>query len=349
MDVYIDDGRGGEYDHVAGGSFPALQRFWETTDVWNRHHPDGQAPHQTPIVRERNFAYVRVKNRGTLTAHGVEVRGWHCRPSAGLVWPDDWKPMTTVSRILPSLAPGAEAVVGPFEWRPQVTGHECMLMSVGTAGDRANNDTASGLPAATGPTPVWRLVPNDNNLGLRAVVPVPGGGHRRALVRAFRHRRFWASNPFEHPAKMEVRAMLPAFLAARGWTVHLDNPGAGQFTLGDRGSRMIRPRLVSGQDFSAAQVVAAGPLSIDFVVLADGLVVGGLTYRLDPELREPAREERDGPEEERSDEHAHHGDERREHERAQGREEEHRERGGEEQEHGGRERPRRLHFDIDLG
>ncbi len=33
VDVYIDDGRGGEYDHVAGGASPQLQRFWETTDV----------------------------------------------------------------------------------------------------------------------------------------------------------------------------------------------------------------------------------------------------------------------------------------------------------------------------
>ena len=332
VDVYIDDGRGGEYDYVAGGAWHQLQRFWETTEIWNRHHPDGHGRHQTPVVGARNYAYVRVKNRGTQAAHDVEVRGWHCRPCAGLVWPDDWKPMTTVSRTVPSLAPGAEAVVGPFEWRPEVTGHECMLMGVSAAGDRANNDPAGFLPAAAGPTPVWRLVPNDNNLGLRALVPVPGGGHRRALVRAFRHRRFWACNPFEHPAKMEVRAILPAFLAGRGWSVHLDNPGGGHFTLGDRNSRIIRPRLVSGQDFTAAEVVAAAPVDIEFVVLADGLVVGGITYRLDPELHEPARELAEEEREER-----HREEERHEHGEEHGREEER------------RERPRRLHFDIDIG
>ena len=240
--------------------------------------------------------------------------------------------MTTVSRTVPSLAPGAETVVGPFEWRPEVTGHECTLLGVSAAGGRANNDPAGFLPAAAGPTPVWRLVPNDNNLGLRAVVPVPGGGHRRALVRALRHRRSWASNPFEHPARMEVRAILPAFPATRGWSVHLDNPGGAHFTLGDRNSRMIRPRLVSGQDFTAAEVVATAPVDIEFVVLADGLVVGGITYRLDPELHEPARELAEEEREERRGE-----EERHEHGEEHGREEER------------RERPRRLHFDIDLG
>jgi hypothetical protein len=364
VDVYIDDGRGGEYDYVAGGAFPQLQRFWETTDVWNRHHPDGHDKHETPIVGERNFAYVRVKNRGTQVAHDVVVRGWHCRPSAGLVWPDDWKPMATASRTVASLAPGAEALVGPFEWRPRVRGHECMLMSASTAGDRANNDPTSSLPAAAGPTPLWRLVPCDNNLALRAVIPVPGGGHRHALAAAFRHRRFWASNPFQHGAKMEIRAILPPFLSSRGWTVRFANPGAGSFTLGDRGTRIIRPRLVSGQDFTAAQVAAAGKVAIEMVVLADGLVVGGLTYLLDPELREPVRE-RAEREHEEYEEHEHR--ERYaggEHEHEHGHEEryaarEHDERPGEGGERKGRyqegrkegpdrERPRRIHLDIDL-
>jgi hypothetical protein len=173
-------------------------------------------------------------------------------------------------------------------------------------------------------------VPCDNNLGLRAVIPVPGGGHREDLVAAFRGRRFWASNPFAHTAKMKIRAVMPTFLTSRGWTVRLDNPGGGSFSLGPRDSRVIRPRLISGQDFTALEVQAAGYVAIEFVVLADGLVVGGLTYVLEPDMREPA-EESVRHEHEEPHREAHHADE--EHHREE-------ERGG--------DHPRRIRVDIDL-
>jgi hypothetical protein len=206
-----------------------------------------------------------------------------------------------------------------------------MFMGVSVPGDRANNDSAGGLPAATGPTPLWRLVPCDNNLGFRAVIPVPGGGHRDHLVEAFRHRRFWASNPFAHPAKMEIRVVMPAFLSSRGWAMHLDNPGGGTFTLGSRDTRIIRPRLISGQDFTAIELQAAGYTAIEFIVLADGLVVGGLTFVLDPDMKEPAREI---VHHERHEEHHHeeHHEEKKHHH-----EEERRD-----------DRPRRVRVDVDF-
>ncbi len=302
VDVYIDDGRHGEYEYGPGNPYPYLQKFWETTDVWNRHEPDGHHEHQTPIVGRPNYAYVRVKNRGTQTATNVAVHGWHTRPSAGLVWPDDWKPMTTTSRVIPSLPSGGDTVVGPFEWKPEHPGHECMFMSATVPGDRANNDVSTGLAAALGPTPLWRLVPCDNNLGLRAVIPVPGGGHRHALEAAFEKREFWANNPFSKTAAMEIRPILPPFLTTRGWAMHLDNAGGGSFSLGPRDSRVIRPRLLSGQDFTAADVQLAGHVAIEIAVLADGLVVGGLTFELDPHLDHPARE---FPEEPAHEHHEH--------------------------------------------
>ncbi|HWE13234.1 MAG TPA: hypothetical protein VG365_06975 [Solirubrobacteraceae bacterium] len=291
VDVYVDDGRGGEYDYAPGGQDPALQRFWETTEVWNRRHPDAHHKHQTPIVGERNYAYLIVRNRGTQAASGVRIHGYHCRPAAGLVWPDDFKPMTTDVIDVPGTIPaGADVVVGPLEWKPEHRGHECMFMTVTAIADRANTDPATMLPCASGPTPLWRLVPCDNNLALRAVIPVPGGGHRRALVASFHERRFWAANPFARTGKVEVRADVPAFLATRGWEVKLDNPGAGSFSLGPRDAREIKPRLIGGRSFTAAELTAAGHVAIDFVVLVDGLVVGGLTYVLDPKLEHPARE-----------------------------------------------------------
>ena len=315
VDVYIDDGRHGEYSYVASDDYYDVQRFWENTEVWNRHHPDGGLEHQTPIVGTSNYAYARVRNRGTSTATNITVRGWHCRPAAGLIWPDDWKPMTTTSLTVPSLVPGGQTIVGPFDWHPEELGHECMLIGASAAGDRANNDPVTGLPCATGPTPIWRLVPCDNNLGLRGLIPVPGGGGRDRLVEAFARRQFWASNPFARPAPIEVRAELPSLLSSRGWAVTLDNPGGGTFTVGPRASRRIRPRLISGQNFTASEVLAAGRVAIDFLVLADGLVVGGLTYILDPGMKEPAVEtiEHHG-----EHHHGHHDDRGHHHDEAHG-------------------------------
>lgn len=286
VDVYVDDGRHGEYHFH--------EPFWQTTDVWNRIHPDGQATHQTPLVGSPNYAYVRIKNRGTKAANGVVVRGYHCRPTAGLIWPDDWRPMHTPAiTVAGSVASGGEQVVGPFEWVPTHHGHESMFMSATAPGDRANTDATTLLPCAIGPTPMWRLVPNDNNLGLRSVVPVPGGGGRRALVKAFFRRRFWAQNPFPDTGKVEVRAVLPAFLTSRGWSMTLHNAGGGSFSLGPHAHRVIRPRLVGGSSFTEANVYAAGTVSIRILVLVNDLLVGGITYVLDPLLKHPAPEKLD--------------------------------------------------------
>lgn len=282
VDLYIDDGRHGEYTWQ--------ERFWETSDLWNRHAPDGERGHQTPLVCRPNHAYVRVKNRGTKTAKGGRVHAWHCRPGAGLVWPDDFEPMTTTSLSVPDLAPGASVVIGPFEWTPLHPGHECMFMSVTAKADLANNDRLTGLPAAKGPTPAWRLVPADNNIAMRALVPIPGAGGRCALEAAFCNRKFWAHNPNAKTARMEIRAVMPPLLADRGWAMRFHNPGGAHFSLGPRDAREIRPVLMSGREFSAAELADAGPTSIVVLVLADGIVVGGMSYVLDPTLEAPASE-----------------------------------------------------------
>ncbi len=283
VDVYIDDGRAGQYQYH--------DYFWENASIWNRHAPDGGPDHQTPVVNRLNHAYVRVRNRGTQPATSVVVRGHHCRPAAGLVWPDDFTPLRTAAITVPGvIAPGHEVVVGPFQWVPRVTGHECLLMSASALGDLANYDPATFFPSAAGPTPLRRLVPFDNNIGQRALIPVAGGGGRRELEEEFEHRRFWVLNPFGHTARMTIEVRLPAFLAIRGWQVAWDGAGAAPFSLGPRGEREVRPRLISGQDFTSTDVTLAGTVAVRFVVWVDELVVGGLTYVLDPDLRRPARE-----------------------------------------------------------
>jgi hypothetical protein len=284
VDVYIDDGRGGEY--------PYQPVFWENTDIWNRLAADGGTTHENPIVGVTNYGYVRIKNRGTQPATNVVVSGFHCKPSAGLTWPDDWQPMTTASINVPgTLASGGNTVVGPFEWIPSELGHECMMMSASADGDLSNIDPAGALPCATGPTPDEQLARFDNNIGQRNVAPVAGGGGIAGLLASFVNRHFWTNNPYGKEVRIQLEAKLPAFLERRGWKVEFLSPGGGSFTLPARGSREIQIALKAGEAFTTADVVAAGKQT-GIVVYAKihGYIFGGITFQVDPKLEKPPLE-----------------------------------------------------------
>jgi zinc metalloprotease ZmpB len=168
IDVYIDDGRGGEYGYQPN--------WWSSQSVWNRLNPDGLPGHQEP-AGTTNYAYVKIKNRGASIANDVTVRGYHCKPSAGLVWPNDLQPMTTAQLAAGTLQPNnaEEKIVGPFVWTPttNASGHDSMLMIVSATGDNSNADTLTAGRTVEN----FRLVPNDNNIGQLNVVLV-----RLALV-----------------------------------------------------------------------------------------------------------------------------------------------------------------------
>jgi hypothetical protein len=287
VDVYINDGYNGEYNY--------LEDFWDNTNIWNLLAPNPNttpADHQTPIVGQTNYGYVYVSNRGTQAASNVVVSGYHCKPSAGLLWPDDWQAMTTASVNVPgTIAPGASVLVGPFEWTPTAVGHECMLMVVSATGDLSNADPASGLPCAAGPTPHWRLVPFDNNMGQRNVAPVAGGGGLAGLIASFAPRRFWVNNPYGFEGRVKVEAILPEWLTRRGWGFAFVNPGGRSFTLPARGSREVLLELKPGTDFSPSDVPPGGPAaSIIARVIVNGIPVGGMSYTIDPRLKSPPRE-----------------------------------------------------------
>jgi hypothetical protein len=80
-----------------------------------------------------------------------------------------------------------------------------------------------------------------------------------------------------------------------------DNPGSGSISLGPRSTRVIRPRLIGGQNFTAADLLAAGDVSIVIAVMADGLSVDGLTFTLDPKIRALPHEEVEEAGEERAE------------------------------------------------
>ena len=289
VDVYINDGRNGEYTYQ-----PV---HWETTDIWNRLAPSpggGGGAHQTPIVGQTNFAYVRVKNRGTQQADNVVVRGYSANPGAGLTWPADWTPMDTPQIAVPGgIPPGGSVVVGPFQWTPHVVGHECMFMEVSAKGDLSNIDPATFFPCAAGPMPEWRLVPFDNNLAQRNVVPVAGAGGLRGLLSSFLDRRFTVRNPLDRQARIEVRVELPPFLAERGWRGGLDRREGGvSLSLAPGASREVTVSLKPGRDFNRLELLQSRGGAIRVSVFADGMIIGGMTYRLNPNLRRAPIERR---------------------------------------------------------
>ena len=97
------------------------------------------------------------------------MRGYHCKPSAGLLWPNDLQPMTTPQLSAGTLQPNnaEEKTIGPFEWTPatNASGHDSMLMIVSATGDPSNVDNFTAGETVED----WRLVPNDNNIALRNV------------------------------------------------------------------------------------------------------------------------------------------------------------------------------------
>jgi len=272
VDVYIDDGRHGEYQYQ-----PV---HWECQAIWNRRHPDGMTTHEDPVVGKNNYAYVKIKNRGTQQATNVVVKAFHANPTIGLVYPTDWTPMTTAQKAAPNVAPNntAEKIVGPFKWKPTQVGHECMFMIVSAKADPSN--VSNFLAGET--IPEWRLVPHDNNIGQRNVTPVPFHNHKQ-WMQAVAKLRFTLKNPHRRAAKMRLAPTLPRVLAKRGWKVELlsgkgEPIKRGTLKLRAGESRQIAMKLVPGEPFTAAEVAKWRDAVIRIEGYADGILIGGMTY-----------------------------------------------------------------------
>ena len=270
VDVYIDDGRHGEYQY---------QRVhWDNQNVWNRRFADNGTLHEDPLLGQPNFCYVRVRNRGSATATNVVVRGFHCNPGAGLTWPNDWQAMTTAQLAVPDIAPGGEVTVGPFTWTPSQPDHECLLMVAAADGDPSTIDVFGPGDSI----PEWRLVPHDNNIGQRNVHPVPGAGGAAGIMSVLDGRRFTIRNPFDRRVRVVISAELPLVLARKQWRVALANPGGAAFSLAAGQEREVRLAVTPGAEVSQADVTAATERDVVLYVEADGILIGGMSYRLDP-------------------------------------------------------------------
>lgn len=258
--------------------------------TWNRNTPDGIVGHQNALEGVTNYMYVKVKNRGTSGATDVNVRGFHCRPGAGLIWPTDFTEMSPLGGL--SVAGiGAynseEIIVGPFEWIPNenVHGHDCALMIVSTDGDPSNINNLTGAETFE----EWRLVPNDNNVAQRNVSIVPGGSGEDGLMKGLHKHLFFAGNSFRRKAIMELKVELPRLLTSAGWRLKFEGIDDNKFGLKPGEKRKIVIDLIPSSDFTKEQVQNTVDRSIILYLYGNDILLGGMTYQLDPSLREPIR------------------------------------------------------------
>ena len=272
VDVYINDGRNGEY--------PFQPNHWSCTDIWNRTSIGaGGGVHQEPIVGQTNFAYVRIKNRGTQSATNVRVKGFHALPGVGLVYPIDWIAMATPQLTAPNLAAhdNVGVVVGPFKWVPSQVGHECMFFSVSAKGDASNID--GGI---TGPIPEWRLVPNDNNIAQRNVHPV-----FPLLVKVdWEKLPFWIRNHGRDPVRLGLTVKVPEWLEKLGWKFSVPQITKDRAVLKPDQLLKVNVAMTKGKPYDAAVLAKQADHDIVFTVLQDDMPVGGMTYRLSTDTKQ---------------------------------------------------------------
>ncbi len=268
VDVYIDDGRNGEYQYQYS--------HWSCQDMWVRRSADGGTIHQEPIVNQTNYMYVRVKNRGTQVANAVRVDAYHALPGTGLAFPDDWVPMSTPT--LPasgSIGTGGSTIVGPFAFVPTQVGHECLLAIAHADGDPGNDTTINGT------IPESRLVPFDNNIGQRNVTPILPS--LRWIVEYLHKHIIWVRNPFKEVVVTNIDIELPRFLRSLGWQLNIVSAGGRKFELGPREKREVILSIEPGRDFEpdqARKAIARGDDQIVLTTYLNGEVSGGMTYKL---------------------------------------------------------------------
>lgn len=280
VDVYINDGRNGEYQFQ--------EVHWENLSIWNQRNIADPPVHAEPIIGATNYAYVKVKNRGTTDATNVTVRAYHCLPGAGLTWPTDFTEMSPAGGQLQPIihANNADEIVfGPFSWVPNTNayGHDCILMVASQASDPSNVDNfTAGESVAE-----WRLVPNDNNVGQRNVYPVAGGGGLSGLMESLDGKVFYAGNPFRKPATISLKVQLPEVLKSAGWQMNFRNVTNNQFLLKPGEKREVVIALSPGSNFTKQQILETADNAIKVFVYADNMLMGGMTYQMDPAISRP--------------------------------------------------------------
>jgi len=116
---------------------------------------------------------------------------------------------------------------------------------------------------------------------------VPGGGGLQGLMAGLHGKGFWVGNPGRTSATIAVSVTLPALLARRGWRIGLRDLPADGARLKAREQRLVTFEVHAGAPFTKADATATTERDIVVTATADGAIIGGMVYRIDPELDMP--------------------------------------------------------------
>lgn len=279
VDVYIDDGRHGQYQYA-----PV---HWENQSMWNRNMNDTIREHQPAITGHTNFMFAEIKNRGTTAATNVTVKAFHSLPGAGLTWPTDFVEMSPLGGLPIASIPAhstAGVIVGPFQWVPNINafGHDCVLMIASADGDPSNVDNFTAGETIQ----EWRLVPNDNNVGQRNV-QLASGEDGESLLASLDGAFFMAGNNLNKAAVMDLRVDMPKVLKAKRWRLSFDGVSENKFRLKSGEKRKILLKLEKGAEFTRDEIKASEYPMIRVRLFADGMLLGGMSYSINPDLKKP--------------------------------------------------------------
>ena len=94
-----------------------------------------------------------------------------------------------------------------------------------------------------------------------------------------------AGNNLNKRAKMVLQASLPAVLEAKGWKLRFTDIPTNGFSLNAGEKRKVHMELQPGSEFTKADILGAVDRLISVDVLANGILMGGMSYYIDPDLK----------------------------------------------------------------
>jgi Subtilase family len=250
--------------------------------------------HENAAAGALNRVYVRVRNRGHVTAGSVDVKLHWAFAGAGLpdlpsdfwtAWPADsadttiWHPLglETISNLEYSGAslattPTDAAQIVAFDFTAPAIDpanpnpdHHCLLAVI----DEPSQDRPDPLLSATtaGDFIPDDLTPRDNNVTHRNITVVDMGGASDYM------NRIYIANPVSHPVSVILRGRAPS-----GWSVTIDgHPLNTPFMLAPKERRLVTVRIHRG-----------GPQGAEVGVIQETMiqqgkkVTGGMTYHVKP-------------------------------------------------------------------
>lgn len=282
-DAYTQDNPGDD------GSVPT-SAWWQSPDLVVRHQDDGFRSHQSPILGQTNYVYVKVRNIGNTTmSDGYVNVYWHA-PSPAIMC-GHWGLINPAPIPVGTLAPGESTWV-KTTWVPPIEGHTCLFSRFWSGDDPVTYECD---------------VPWDNNIAQRNVEVVPLGGLNGGMSALAQLGQasvlFEVTNVRDLPASVDViveRGTFPAtgtivlefsrdlfsrWLAETGGTVDggIVIPGTTRISVTHRVSASVLGLPMKVREMQQAKMHLAGPpldeAELYVIEGIEGTIMGGMTYR----------------------------------------------------------------------